>query len=664
MTDALRDAFVKLAANRVLAHQTIFKHRHPNVSPYYHREMIQDWHSPLQHLMWRVFRDGGKSTIAEEGICLNAGFREFANCVVIGETFDRASERLQAIKHEIETNELLARLFGDLKGSVWADDEIVLSNNIRILAMGRGQSIRGIKFNEHRPDFFLWDDLESEESVRTPESRLKTRRWAIKEMLPACNPNHKGRMLATMLDPEDLTGELSKPGTGWTTRIYPIEYRGDQGERVPSWPDRYPLSWIDTKKRSFEKLGMLRDYNMEYMCFADSDADKAFRAEMFRVEPQVRTWQAVYAMFDPARTVNANSATTGYAAWSWVANRLVVWDSWAKMLMPDEIVNSVFECDASYRPTIIGVEEDGLNEFLMQPLRHEQAKRGVMLPVRALRAPRGKLDFIRGLQPFFSAREIWFAKEMPDLRQQLLSFPTGRIDAPNALAYALAMRPGAPMYDDFSGRHVAEELHPTTARPAWLCVNATASFVSAALVQSIDGCIRVFADWMREGEPAAVIRDIISEANVEAGQQVRVTCGPTHFDRFNNHGLVQAVIRIPLECRKGLTPERGRDYVRNLLVKELRGMPALLVSSRARWVSNAFAGGYARVLQKQGMLAEYAEEGPYRVLMEGIESFIGLLQLGTAEDDDGAETRYAVNQNGVRYRTALGASAPLTAVKR
>jgi hypothetical protein len=49
----------------------------------------------------------------------------------------------------------------------------------------------------------------------------------------------------------------------------------------------------------------------------------------------------------------------------------------------------------------MGVEEDGLNEFLMQPIRQEQVRRGMMLPVEGVRAPIGKIDFIRALQPFF-----------------------------------------------------------------------------------------------------------------------------------------------------------------------------------------------------------------------------------------------------------------------
>jgi hypothetical protein len=60
---------------------------------------------------------------------------------------------------------------------------------------------------------------------------------------------------------------------------------------------------------------------------------------------------------------------------------------------------------------------------------------------------RGKIDFIRSLQPFFQAREVTFCKALPELESQFRSFPKGAIDGPNALAYALKMRPGLVIYD-------------------------------------------------------------------------------------------------------------------------------------------------------------------------------------------------------------------------
>ncbi len=118
---------------------------------------------------------------------------------------------------------------------------------------------------------------------------------------------------------------------------------------------------------------------------------------MIRISPRSRTWQAAYAMIDPARTTGSNSATTGWAVWSWVNNRLVVWAADAQFLLPDEIVALAFDIHERYDPVWVGVELDGLEQFLLQPLRHEMVRRGTYLPVRGVRAPRGKLDFITGL---------------------------------------------------------------------------------------------------------------------------------------------------------------------------------------------------------------------------------------------------------------------------
>lgn len=655
MSDPIKELLVKFHKDRVLAHQSLFRARHPNVTPWFHKEMIRDWHNRrLKHLLWLVFRGGAKSTIAEEGILLGAAFREYRNFIIVGDTAQRAGERLGAIKYEVETNELLLQLFGDLKGETWTDDEIVLSNGTRLLSMGRGQSIRGIKFNDMRPDGWFCDDLENEESVRTPDAREKTRKWFMKELMPACDPNHHGRMAATPLDPESLPMILARPGSGFRLRTYPIEYRGTEKEglRQPTWPDRFPLPEIDAIQARYASLGMMREYNMEYMVKAETVAEKSFKSDMFRIEPTLRTWQAVYTMTDPARTIGAKSATTGGCAWSWIGNRLVVWEGWAKKLLPDEIVQAQFDMHERYHPTLMGIEEDGLNEFLLQPLRHEQSRRHVMLPLKPMKAPKGKLDFIRALQPFFNAREVIFAADCPDLRSQLLAFPTGAIDAPNALAYALAMRPGAPMFDDFGQRHIAEDLRGIGGTPYWLASNATSQYTTGALLQFIDGTLRVLADWVREGDPSENLREILSHAGAEAGVQPRLTAPPQHWNQYTNVGLRQTASAVPIELRKGLEPQRGIDFIRQLLRREIKSRPALQVSDQARWTLNGFAGGYARSLSKTGQLMDFADEGPYRTLFEGIASFAGLLVIGSADEDD-APAIYRTTNSGVRYRSIL-----------
>lgn len=603
-----------------------------------------------------AFRGFAKSTLAEEAIILMACFQEFHNWLLLGSSYDRACERLHSIKHEFENNELLIELFGELRGAIWSEDKIELKTGRMIQALGRGQAIRGLKYLDRRPDGVLADDIETRDDVLTPLARAKTHTWFMADVLPACDPSARIRVLATPLDPESLPMKLveeSKKEDGiWKVKTVPLEYLNDKGERTATWPDRYPMAVVDELKNDLLRQGLMRDYRQEYMCQPYVPEEKAFTREMLRVAPQVRTWQATYCMFDPARTVNRNSASTGFACWSWIGNRLVVWESWGKMLMPDEIVSALFAVDDEYHPVVIGVEEDGLNEFLMQPIRSAMAKRGQMLPVKALKAPKGKLDFIRGLQPFFNAREVIFAKELKELQTQLLSFPTGRIDAPNALAYALKLRAGAPMYEDFGLEHVAEDLSLMSGRPVWLALGATGGMVCGALVQVIDGAVRVYGDWVREGEAGDILDGLVKDVGTEARGPFTIVCAPGHFDRYNNFGLVQAANRIPAQVQSGTEPSAGRAEVRSLLRTRTRGFPSLLVSSKARWTLNGFSGGYARALAKQGFLADHAEEGVYRVLLEAVESLVGLMRAGVLEEDK-SERVYATTRDGRRYVSAL-----------
>lgn len=650
--------------DRPRAHRLLFAHRHPQASPDFHDDMIRAWHSRKRYQLFMVFRGGGKSTIAEEAITLQCGFREFKNYLIIGSSEDRAAERLGAIKREIEHNDDFREIFGDLVGPVWGDAEIILSNGAKLQARGRGQSLRGIKHNDMRPDGCLLDDVEETfKDVDTPEKRGKISRWYMSDLEPALDPSYRMRMNATPLDPESLPEENAKSPEWQPVHRYPVYRLDADARKIATWPERFPMRYMRGQKKEkhreihaveaeFLRKGMARHFNAEYLCKAEVMEEKPFRREYFNTEFVERTWQSVYAMFDPARTVGSDSATTGWAVWSWIQDRLVVWDAGAEKLLPDQIIAKVFEVAQDWEPVYIGVEEDGLNQWLLQPLRQEQLKRGAVIPFKPMRAPRGKMDFIRGLQPFFKAGEVQFAKQLVDLEQQLLSFPTGRIDCPNALAYALTMRPGVPLYPDFSGRHVAAEIEVSGSRPAHLALNATGATTTGILLQFVDGTIRILADYVREGEPGVVLRDIIAEAQVVATKVVKLSAGPVHFDRHLNVGLVQSAKKLPMEIQRGVSPDRGRAFLTNLLQREQRGFPMIRVAHSARWTLNGFASGYVKLTDKKGGVSESAEDGVYKLLMEGLESFAGLLSVGSTDEDSNGRNN-AYTSAGVAYHSAM-----------
>lgn len=672
----------KFRADRWLAHRHLFPHRHQfqgrDVAPAeFHPEVVADFWSAEDRTQILAFRGSGKSTIGEEDIVLAACYRVFHNIVILGSSETRASERLQAVSYELKNNDFITELFGPQPGNVWTQTKLVTTGNVCIQAVGRDQDIRGMKFLDYRPDFVFVDDFEDKDNVQTPEGRERTRRWFLAEFLPACAPGCKIRIRATPMDAESVPMQLQK--AGWSTKIYPIEIIDAEGKRRATWPEGYSLRWIDEQRRLYERMGDLGTWEREYLCQATGGSDTQFQPEQMRVVPRVKTWQAAYGMIDPARTTGRNSASTGWAVWSWIQNRLVVWGADAQLLLPDEIVALGFEMTERFDPVWLGVEQDGLEQFLMQPFRQEMVKRGTLLPLKGMRAPKSKLDFIRGLQPFFSAREVEFAQELPALREQLLNFPRGRIDAPNALAYALLMRPGLPVYENFVSEHIVEGPEYARDRPLVLAANASPAMTTAALTQLRDGRLVVLADWVREGAPATEIARIHNEALIAAesyrvgvartqkwGDMLKTAAPdalvhrrqapswivpPWHADKYQGVGLMQAIRAVPAEAKIGGEETKGRLALAKQLGTMIRGNPAVEVSTNAKWTLRALTGGYARAMVR-GRLQDWAEEGPYRLLMEGIEAVVGMARAG--RDEEEAEN-YSYDRNGQRYKSAMPA---------
>jgi phage terminase large subunit-like protein len=466
--------------------------------------------------------------------------------------------------------------------------------------------------------------------------------------VPALDPVHRVRVTATPLDVEALAMTFRR-SPAWETDVFPIEYVDPAtGARAATWPERFSLDWIDTQKQTYLEAGKATEYQREYMCEPVDPTTKTFTQSMIRVEPVVRTWHPVYAMYDPARTTRATSDRTGKAVWSWIGNRLIIWDGAAELWKPDEIINDIFKTDTEYSPVVVGVEEDGLNEFLLQPLRTEQARRGHAVPIRPLRAPRGKMDFIKALQPYFNAGEVVFAKPMPGVVQQLLAFPTGKIDFINALAYSLTLQPGVPLYE-FSLKHI------TQPRPIWhdstlyLAINGTAAATSAILLQLRNGALHIHADWMREGDPGQSLPDILQQAQVEAGRPMTLVAPPQHFLGFDTVGLRAACTKIPVNVKKGGALHVGREELRAMMKRQVGEFSALQVSDTAKWTLRALSGGYARAREKGGAVSDFAADNAYKVLCEGLETFAAMTRLETGDDN---QRNYAYTENGQRYLTA------------
>lgn len=673
------------------AHDIIFKHRHPSASPEYHKTMIGDYYSAHPRVLHLVFRGGSKSTIAEEAMALSICLKLIRNGVVFGVSETRAKERLQAIKHEIEYNEALLEIFGDQVGNTWSETKIVLKNGMCLQALGRDQSLRGAKHLDARPEFALFDDIEDSSSVATPESRAKLMKHVTSTILPGLTPagTNRVRMAATPLDHDALAVNFAKM-PNWLTRKYPIkvidhEASVREGTKIYKavWPERFPLREINITEMEFKQAGDASGFAREFMLEVVAEEDIQFKAEYIKIEPVRRSFHSTFAVYDPARTTNEmTSAHTGKVVFSWINNRLILWETGGYFWKPDEIIDDIFRTDEIYNPIVTGVEEDGLHEFIMQPLRAQQVTRGRPIPIRALKAPKGKHGFIRGLQPFFKAGEVILAQDITThmtvdearaahqtFIDQLLTFPTGRIDVPNAAAYALIMRPGLPVFDNFGQEHVKVVNHKPF-HPTFLAVNSTNTQTTLQVVQVYGGQLYVLNDWVADGDAGTVLRDLMQQAALALPASTPLTQGqllantqtsrallgsskafapPSHFSKYDAIGLRAAAAHVPMMLYEGGALERGREELRAMLGRTTHGQPAVTVDPGATWTLRAFSGGFSREIGKDGRVREEPTENIYSVLMGGLCALVGNA-VHTSNVD--SERNYAQSASGHRYLTS------------
>jgi len=107
------------------------------------------------------------------------------NVIMTSSTFDNACRLLLPYKSILETNNRIINDYGDQESiGNWESGEFVTRKGVAFRALGSGQSPRGTRKDEVRPDVILIDDIDTDEECRNPE-RIKSKiKWIEEALLP------------------------------------------------------------------------------------------------------------------------------------------------------------------------------------------------------------------------------------------------------------------------------------------------------------------------------------------------------------------------------------------------------------------------------------------------------------------------------------------------
>jgi hypothetical protein len=652
----------ELSRDRALACEVFFSHRHEHATPDFHVEMMDLWACADECVLIEAFREAAKSTRAEEFLLLEGCFANFSYALIIGETYTKACQRLDAIQHEALANEKLRAAFGPLRGETWTENKAELRNGVLIEAFGWEQEIRGFNHRGHRPDRAFLDDVENKARVRSPEAVDASVRKLYLEILPALDKaRRKVRVTGTELAPDCMLSRLANDPS-WVARRFRLCDRDPCDPLAnPTWPARYPLAWCRGEKHRYEQAGMLSEFNQEYMLEPSGATSRTFEESQIRFEATAPlAWMPRHLIVDPARTARESSSRVGRVAISRSGSTIYVHASRGDYLAPDKIIDALFEEHAAHPLAGCHVEKDSLDEWLLQPIRARMLASGVALPLRPLSAPRDrdKIAFIKALQPFFAAGDIVFVGTRANHAQliaEILNYPQGKLDVLNALAYATRIFAREPVYPDFAAQHVAADLEPATAQtPLALAFQEDQSGCAAVLAAVEAGSLHVLADWSSPGAAADIVASVTALARTAyPNHRLSVFVPGDAFDLRERSTLVYALQAARLTPYRAPYARSNRGALAQLMRTLVKGRPRLRVDSRAQATASALAYGYGHPLLADGRPAPEPERTLARTLGEALEcltfAFIGTHNVPN-ELPEGAST--ALTPSGHRYITA------------
>jgi hypothetical protein len=652
-----------ISQDRALGSAMIFPHRHPQASPPFHVDIMDLWRSSDENVLVEAFREGAKSTLSEEFLLLEACFGNFGYCIILGETYTKACQRLEAIKHEAVKNMKLYSLFGKLKvpNNVWNENQIELMNGVMIEAHGWEEELRGFKWHDLRPDRAYLDDIENRTSVKDKLAVDATMKKIYLELMPAMDKERgKIRVTGTPLAEDCMISRL-RVDAAWTAGRYPI-CNGDidDPKTVATWPDRYPMEWIRKKRDAYERAGQLRGFLQEYMLMAIDTQDKPFEDRHFNeVMFDPAPWLPKTLIIDPARTTDVKkSDRTGRVVVSRLGSRVYVHASSGEYWKPDQVIDDCFDTSKKFGEATVAIEKNSLDEWLLQPMRAAMLSRGRSLNLRPLQAPQNmdKTQFIMGLQPFFEAGDIVLVGGRgahAQLVAELLNFPSGKRDIVNALAYVLRVYTGTPVYEDFGPWNFVEEYEPPQGTQLAIAFNASTNETTAALVAVEGERLVVLADWASPVSPMEAVPDILTVVRaVYPGR--RLSCWVTGdvADQKDRLPLMNALRAANLPAHRGGYASVARGSLSPLIRTEARGRRLLLVTPDAKHTGNALAGGYNFPLGRDLRLSGEPERGPHRTLIEGLETLAASICQGVSDMlPDNAHM--GINPQGATYMTSL-----------
>jgi len=371
---------------------------------------------------------------------------QLTGMVLVGKNETDACNQLADLQAEMQNNQRYINDFGiQFNYGNWQDGSFISLDGIEFIAIGRGQSPRGIRNREKRPNYCVIDDIDDDEIVLNPSRVSKTVKWINSSLMGAIsikegrfvmvgNRIHRKSILANIVgDTEE--GKPKNPYI-WHSKIYAVV------NDVPAWHQNYTLKQL---RQRFETMGY---YATQREFFHNPIIEGlVFKENWIKWEKTLplHKYDKIIAYFDPSYKPKTSNDFKAIKIWAKTGINLHCIKAFVRQCSIPEAVKWLYDFHQSLPDNVIVdyyMEDVFLQDMFFEDFDNEGKLRGYILPIRGdKRQKPDKFSRIQAIAPLWERGLVSYSeqeKKNSDMKtgiDQTLSFEKGSAtpdDGPDA----------------------------------------------------------------------------------------------------------------------------------------------------------------------------------------------------------------------------------------
>ena len=326
--------------------------------------------------------------------------------VVVGKSEDSANRLLGDIQAELQYNKRIISDYGkQMSMGDWTEGEFTTKDGVHFLACGRGQSPRGLRKREARPDYIVIDDLDDDEMSHNEERVRQATDW-VKQALFGALDVGRGRflMVGNGFAKHMVLKNIAEIPSVKVSKVYAVDNNGN-----PVWADK----WTKAEAEAYADFVGYASWQREMMHNPVAEGG-IFKWQWIRYKKilLLRKYDQIICYIDPSfKSTTANDYKAA-RVWGKTGRELHLIDCYVRQDTVAGMVRWLYDFHESL-PEDVAVsyfmEANFMQDIILDEYAREGDLRGYQLPIMPDRRKKpDKLQRIEAVSPLWERGLVYY----------------------------------------------------------------------------------------------------------------------------------------------------------------------------------------------------------------------------------------------------------------